>query len=190
MKLGIFGGTFNPIHSGHLLLAEMACDVLKLDRVLFIPTGTPPHKHVKGLLSGATRLKMVRLGIKGNPKFAASDIEIKRVGVSYTFDTIKVLKKKYAKARLYLIVGADMLTVRWKYWDAITRECSVVAARRPSMQRRSKKRIRWITMPQCDIASSQIQLRLREGKSIRYLVPEPVRSYISRNRLYRVRKTT
>ncbi len=214
LRVGIFGGTFNPIHLGHLLLAETAREALSLDRVLFIPVGQPPHKRVPGLLNGAARLRMVQLAIKDHPGFAASDLELQRTGPSYSIDTVTALTGALPEAKLFLLIGQDMLGVRWVAWNELTRLCRVVVARRsldsphallrnakqwgslgipprghprgaPQASRvRPQPEIRWLDMPLISIASLDIRARIAVGRSIRYLVPAPVERYIRRHRLY------
>ena len=120
MRIGIFGGTFNPIHLGHLLLAETARETIALDRVVFIPTYQPPHKRAKGLLPGETRLELIRCAIKDHPAFVASEIELERRATSYTIDTVKSLHAQLPQAKLFLLIGADMLAVRWFAWEELT----------------------------------------------------------------------
>jgi len=213
MRLGIFGGTFNPIHYGHLLLAETAREQLGLDRVVFIPANLPPHKRAAGLASSEARLELVRLAIREQPAFVASDIELERQAVSYTLETIKILRSQLPEAKLYLLIGQDMLSVRWMGWDEIKRLSTVVVARRPGaratrpfdaahgglprglaqgrgerakrVEPRREKGLRWLTMPQVEIASSDIRKRIKAGRSIRYLVPPAVERSIRDRRLYR-----
>jgi nicotinate-nucleotide adenylyltransferase len=186
MKLGILGGAFNPIHLGHLRLAETARESLQLERVLFIPSLQPPHKSDRGLLPGRLRLKLVQLAVRDHPAFIASDLELERPGVSYTVDTLKAIRRQLPKARLFLLVGQDMLAVRWHAWSEIKRLSTVVAARRPgSKVLRAQAGVAWLSMPQLDIASSDIRRRIREGLSIRYLVPGAVERYIRQHQLYR-----
>ena len=185
VRIGIFGGTFNPIHLGHLLLAEAAREALKLDRVLFIPTRQPPHKRVRDLPAGSDRLAVVQAAIQGHPAFVASDIELQRTGPSYSIDTVRVLRQQLPTAKLFLLVGEDMLGVRWLAWDELKRLCTIVAARRPHAASSSRRRgMTWLPMPQVDIASSDIRARLKAGRSIRYLVPPAVERYIRQHRLY------
>jgi nicotinate-nucleotide adenylyltransferase len=201
MRVGIFGGTFNPIHVGHLLLAETAREELSLDRVLFIPTGRPPHKRAPGLLDGVSRLRMVRLAIQDHPAFAASDIELKRPGPSYSIDTVAVLHRALPEAKLFLLIGQDMLAVRWVRWPELKRLCTLAAVRRHGARlpappqnfggakagrARMERGIRWLEMPAMDISSSNIRARLAAGRSIRYLVPPAVERYIRQHGLYRV----
>ena len=185
MRFGILGGTFNPIHWGHLLLAETARDVLALDRVLFIPARQPPHKSAKGLLPGPVRYEMVQLAIRDNPAFVASDIELQRDDVSYSLETVQILSKQLPSAKLFLLIGQDMLSVRWKGWAEITSLCTLVVAHRPGTAApRRQKGLKWLPMPQVEIASSDIRARLKAGRSIRYLVPSAVERYIRERQLY------
>jgi len=185
MRFGILGGTFNPIHWGHLLLAETARDVLSLDRVLFIPARQPPHKSAKGLLPGAVRYEMVQLAIRDHPAFVASDIELQRDDVSYSLETVQILSKQLPSAKLFLLIGQDMLSVRWKGWEEIASLCTLVVAHRPgAASPRRQKGLKWLPMPQVEIASSDIRARLKAGRSIRYLVPAAVERYIRQHNLY------
>ena len=185
MRLGIFGGTFNPIHLGHLLLAESARDALSLDRVVFIPNRQPPHKSPVGLLPGAVRLTLIQLAIRHHPAFVASDIELHRDGPSYTVETVKLLRKQAPGASLFLLVGEDMLAVRWHGWSELKRLCTIAVVKRPSSGRSKERGITRLEMPQVDISSAEIRARLAAGRSIRYLVPDPVARYIHQHRLYR-----
>ena len=186
MKIGIFGGTFNPIHLGHLLLAETARESLPLDRVLFIPTRQPPHKSARGLLPGSLRLKLIQLAIRDHPAFVASDIELQREGTSYSIDTVKLLRRRLPTAKLFLLIGEDMRSVRWLAWEELKRLCTVVVAHRPgSPPSRREAGLTWLAMPQVDIASAEIRRRLKTGRSIRYLVPAPVERYLQQHQVYR-----
>lgn len=186
MRLGIFGGTFNPIHWGHLVLAEAAREQLSLDRVLFIPTFRPPHKRAEALLSGQTRLTLIRLAIRGNPAFIACDLELRRRGISYAIETVRTLRAQCPRAALFLLIGADMAAVRWRAWDELTRLCTVIVAGRPGAAALARGRgLRRLSMPLLDVSSSQIRRRLQAGRSIQYLVPAAVERYIRQHRLYR-----
>ncbi|MBI3330759.1 MAG: nicotinate (nicotinamide) nucleotide adenylyltransferase [Candidatus Omnitrophica bacterium] len=184
-RIGIFGGTFNPIHLGHLLLAETAREALALDRVLFIPAHQPPHKRVRGLLPGPVRLKLIELATRDHPAFVASDIELARPGPSYSIETVRLLRQRLPDAKLFLLVGEDMLAARWLAWDELRRRCTIVAARRPGAPRPASVRgVTWLAMPQVGIASTDIRRRLAAGCSIRYLVPPAVERHILQHRLY------
>ena len=185
MRLGIFGGTFNPIHWGHLVLAESAREQLRLDRVLFVPAHRPPHKPAQGLLPGPVRLKLVQLAMTDNPAFVASDIELQRGGVSYSIDTVRMLKRELPTAKLFLLIGADMLAVRWRAWDGLKRLCTIAVVQRPGATPiRREPGLKWLTMPQIDISSSEVRRRLASGRSIRYLVPPAVERYLHQHHRY------
>ncbi len=193
MRLGILGGTFNPIHLGHLMLAECAREQCALDQVWFMPTAIPPHKPSRQLLDGAQRLALVRLAIRGHQAFRASDVELRLGGVSYTLRTVRLLRARDPRAEVWLIVGSDMLQVSWYGMEELRRLCTFVVAQRPERPRsrmiggvegRRLPGMRTITIPQVEISSSMIRARIRRGQSIRYLVPDAVRQSILRRRLY------
>ena len=186
MKVGILGGTFNPIHLGHLMLAETARESLGLDRVVFIPTGQPPHKAARNLLAGSVRLKLIQLAIRDHAAFIASDIELQRPGASYTIETVRTLRKQLPEATLFLLIGEDMLAVRWLAWDTLKRLCTIVVAHRPGTRAvRREPKLKRLEMPRLDISSSDIRARASVGRSIRYLVPPAVERYIRQHHLYR-----
>ena len=180
LRLGLFGGSFNPIHCGHLILAEQAREQLSLDSVFFIPTFQPPHKHPKDLLDAQYRLRLVKLAVAGNRAFTVSNLEIRRGGISYTLDTIEAVRKRHPDAELFLIVGQDMLSVRWRNWDRIKALCTVAVAARPGASPALEPVIIRIDMPEIGISSSDIRERIRQGRSIRYRVPATVESAIRR----------
>ncbi|MDD5679669.1 MAG: nicotinate-nucleotide adenylyltransferase [Candidatus Omnitrophica bacterium] len=185
LRIGILGGTFNPPHFGHLVLAQEALCQLKLNKVIFIPAFIPPHKKVekdKPLM----RYKMIALACKGNPAFRISTIELKRKAVSYSVDTLRAFKKRYGKkAELFFIIGSDSLSElkNWKNSRELLTLAHFVVAPRPQFSLR--KNIKAIEMPLIDISSSGIRNRIRKSLSIRYLVPEDVRKFIEKNRLYK-----
>lgn len=185
MRLGILGGTFNPIHVGHLLLAEAAREQCRLDAVWFIPTATPPHKPAHRLLDGKTRLALIRLAIQNHPAFHASNLELRVGGMSYTLRTVRELHARFPKAQLFLIIGSDMLAIPWYGLNELCRLCTFVVADRPGGGVRHRfPRMRTLSMPQLDISSSLIRAKLRRGQSIRYLVPDAVARSLTRARLY------
>lgn len=190
-RLGILGGTFDPIHYGHLAIAEEAAEVFALDRVLFIPAGMPPHK--RGERAGAAhRLRMVELAIAGNARFALSRVEIDRPGPSYTADTLRLLRADYPAAAFYLIMGADMALEfhAWRDPDGILAQAQVIAATRPGFDLAglaalpTAGRFHLMDAPGLYISSTDLRARLRAGRGIRYLLPEAVAEYIRRERLY------
>ena len=194
-KIGILGGSFDPIHFGHLLMAQSAKEVLKLDRVFFVPTFCSPFKTGYKMPSSEKRLAMVKAAIKGNEAFAIYNGELLRGGVSYTIDTLKELKKLYPQAKFFLLMGADNLKSfhRWKDTKGVLDLASLVILNRPGFDKSSERSRpvttkRWpyqkINMPAVDISSSDIRGRLKFKKSIWYLTPKNVIRYISRYRLY------
>ena len=191
MRLGLFGGTFNPIHLGHLLLAESAREQCRLDQVWFMPTATPPHKASRELLDGAARLSLIRLALRGHAAFRASDLELRQGGVSYTIHTLRAIAGRHPDAQLFLIVGSDLLGVRWYAAEEIRRLCTIVVAERarsggsPRGLLSAPGRTRRIVMPPIEISSSMIRARIRRGRSIRYMVPDAVATAIARRGWYR-----
>jgi nicotinate-nucleotide adenylyltransferase len=188
MRIGILGGTFNPIHIGHLILAEEAREKLGLDRIIFVPAYLPPHKDDADLAPAPLRMKMIKIAIKGNRNFSVSDIEIKRDGRSYTIDTLKEFKKLYPRDELYFIIGSDLLTYLkdWKDLGEIIKMVKFVAATRPGYPlEKIPAHISTIPIRAVDVSGFQIRRAIKEGKSFRYLVPEAVYKYIQQKRIYR-----
>jgi len=192
MKLGIFGGTFNPPHIGHLIVAEHVCDALRLDNIVFVPAATPPHKALDGIVAAAHRVEMLRRAIQGNPNFDISDIEIARGGVSFTVDTLQQLRDEHPSDEFFLLIGMDNLPEfpTWRSPERILELATVVVMTRPGFAANDvppdlKGRVRICPVPTIGIASSEIRARVKEGKSIRYLVADPVRDYIHHHNLYR-----
>lgn len=186
-KIGILGGTFNPVHTGHLLLAEGIREGLNLDSVLFIPSFMPPHKKSVKLASAKDRLALVRLAIKGNPYFKVSTIEIKRGGKSYSADTLEGLHKFFKNnAEFFFIIGSDNVSElkKWKSIDRLMKLCSIVTAVRPGYKIKFPK-VKVVDIPTLPVSSTDIRQLVNQGKTIKYLVPETVRKYILKNRLYR-----
>ena len=187
-RIGIFGGTFNPVHVGHLLIAQMAQEKFRLDRVVFVPSNLPPHKTIRQLATGRQRSHMTRLAIRDNPKFAISDYEIKKKGRSYTIDTLRHFHKVFPKGtKLYFIIGGDMFTDlhTWKDIDEILKIATFIVVNRPGYDTRNiGVQHLSMTMPGVDIASSYLRRWIAQGKSIKYLVPESVFRYIGKNKLY------
>ncbi|MGE5279282.1 MAG: nicotinate-nucleotide adenylyltransferase [Deltaproteobacteria bacterium] len=189
MKIGILGGTFDPIHYGHLILGEQVAGQLELDKVLFIPAHQPPHKEGHSILSARHRLRMVELAVRGNRRFSVSSIEIMRRGKSYTVDTLRAIKKTHPRARLFFICGSDLVSEipTWKNVAEIHRLATFVLAKRPGYGRRlSGRNYRKINVAQVDISSSFLRRLVRQGYSIRYLTPGSVVAYIKRHRLYKI----
>jgi nicotinate-nucleotide adenylyltransferase len=187
MRLGLLGGSFNPIHHGHLISATRAAEAVKLDRVLFIPAAVSPLKNGSDLAPASARWAMLRLALRDNRLFEACDLELRRGGVSYTVDTLRELRRR-TKASLFWIIGADAarLLPRWKSIDEVRRLAAFIILPRPgdSVPRKMPKD-RIVKAPLLEISSSEIRDRIRRGLSVRYLVPEPVERYLLRKGLYR-----
>jgi len=188
MKVGILGGTFNPIHIGHLILAEEAREKLKLDKIIFVPAYLPPHKDNSDIARAKERLSMLKLALKGNKCFSASDIEIKREGRSYTIDTIKEFKKVFPNDELYFIIGSDLLKYldEWKDLSDIIKLVKFIVATRPGYPlEKIPAYISTLPIRAVDISAFEVRSAISQGKSFRYLVPEKVFEYITRRKLYR-----
>ncbi len=188
MKIGLLGGTFNPIHYGHLILGEQVSGQLGLDRVIYVPSFMPPHKSNRDVISAFHRLKMLRLAVGDNKHFSVSDAEIKRRGKSYTIDTLREIKKQNPAAELFFLCGSDLVSElpSWKNIDEIFQLAKFVLAKRPGFGKRlSGKSFLKIHVAQVDISSSLLRALVRQGRSIRYLTPDSVVTYIEKHKLYR-----
>ena len=189
-KVGLFGGSFNPPHLGHLIAVEEVLSALNLDKILFIPTCMPPHKEAD--LSAEERYKMTGIAISGNPRFEISDIEMKRGGISYTADTLRELRDLFREVEFYLIMGADEFSEieNWREPEAVLTLSKVVVMGRPGCELGEVGKIyvgRFlkVDVPLIEISSSDIRVRVKEGRSIAYLVPPGVEEYIIEKGFYR-----
>ncbi len=198
MKVGIFGGTFNPIHNGHLLIAENAYDQFNLDRVVFLPTGKSPHKQDKTVLNGNIRCEMVASAIKDIPYFTYDRKEVDSEKVNYTFETLEYFHQLHSDWEMYFIMGADSLLYfdKWVKPEVILKHSTVLIAARDHVEQDGiRKRIQEITnnlggamdvilTPEFNVASRDIRTRVAKKESIRFLVPEDVRAMIMEEKLY------
>lgn len=198
-KVGIMGGTFNPVHNGHLLLAENAREAFALDEILFIPSGNSYMKDTASILGGGIRACMIELALEGNPYFSLSRVDLNREGPTYTCDTLAQLKRMCPDDQYYFIMGADnLLTMEsWKNPGLILQSCTVIAAVRGNgtesriesaaryLRARYHACINILPARYIDISSSEIRQRLKEHKSVRYMLPENVLKYIDEKGLYR-----
>ena len=198
-QLGILGGTFNPPHVGHLVMAQEALDQLGLDRVVLMPVSRPPHKEAADDPGPEARLELCRLAVAGDERLAVSALEIERGGASYTADTLRELHARQPEQELTFIVGGDMAASlpRWREPRAILELCTIGAAARDGVGRDevlerldrelpgASDRIRFFDMPRIDISSTLIRRRVAAGEPVRYLVPDAVAASIEREGLYR-----
>lgn len=201
MRLGLLGGTFDPIHFGHLLLAECCREQCRLDAVWFLPAAVPPHKQDRELTPAKDRIEMLELAIAGNPAFAVCRYETERGGVSYTVDTLAHLREEEPGRELFFLVGADML-LDLPHWRNAPRVCELalpVAVRRPglgaidfdclggiaSAERIDLMRRHQVEMPEIGVSGTDLRRRVSLGQGIRYRVPRAVEMYIEMHGLYR-----
>jgi len=203
-KIGLLGGSFNPIHTGHLLLAESARDQFELDRVIFIPTGNNPFKISQDDISREHRLKMVELAIEDNAQFEVMTHEIDQQGITYTIDTIEEIKKSFPEGDFYFITGADLMfeITLWKGAPELLKSVKFITTFRPGyshekldnriqeLQEIYEASIFKLYATEMDIASSDIRSRIKNGYSIRYLLPKAVEEYIYKEKLYLPNKET
>ncbi len=198
-KIGIMGGAFDPIHYGHLLIAENAAAQYDLDEVVFMPTGISPHKEKQHITDSVHRCEMTRLAIADNPRFSLSTLEIQTAGTDYTYRTLEKLKELYPDKELYFIMGGDSLREfeKWRNPDRILKAANLLAAIRDNVegeafqeQMNHLKRlfqtdgIYSLSTPNFTVSSRKIRSLVRQGQTIRYMVPEPVRIYILEHGLY------
>lgn len=197
-KVGIMGGSFDPIHLGHLVVANEVLNIYKLDEIIFVPTGDPPHK--KGLKAESFhRLLMVNMAVLSNDKFSVSDIEIKNPGKSYTLNTLRELKKLYPDTEFYFITGTDAVIdlPSWHEPEEVLKLCSFIAVSRPGISSEEVKNkineiqkkyggtIELLQVPMLQISSTNIRERFALGISAKYLLPQAVEQYIIKNELYK-----
>lgn len=200
-RIGVYGGTFNPIHLGHLITAEAVREEFNLHQVIFVVAATPPHKS-KGVIEAHHRFAMTSLAILNNPYFIISDIEMKREGFSYTIDTIRGLKEIYGEETdFFFIAGTDTIheLPNWKYINELLALCHFVGATRPDGSEvidsvidyfgdLGKQKIHRLHTPELEISSTDIRKRLFEGKSVKYMLPRSVIKYIKDHHIYGVTK--
>ena len=195
-RIGIFGGTFDPIHTGHLIMAENVKEQVHLDTVLFVPSGNPPLKDISGVSPAEIRAKMVRLAISSNSSFGISEVEMNAPAgeKTYTVNTLLKLREEYSaeQVKFYLIIGMDQLIDlhKWKDPGKLFMLSEVVVINRPGyliqqVENDYGRQCIYVPVPNIDISSTDIRFRIQEKRSIRYLVPELVEEYITKNQLYR-----
>ena len=198
MKIGIMGGTFDPIHLGHLATAESVREIFTLDEILFIPAARPPHKLGRNITDEHHRLEMTRLATQSNKFFRVSDMELKRTGLSYTLDTMNELHKTFGSStELFFIIGADSLAdlSKWHAARELVSKCHFIATTRPGIDAdfsevekffgaTAHEHIHRVATPGLEISSTDLRERVKLRRSIKYLVPEIVEEYICREKLY------
>ena len=194
MTLGVLGGTFDPVHIGHLLFAERAREQLGLERVLWVPAGNPWRKRARKVSAAEQRLEMVRLAIQGNGAFELCAIEMERSGPSYTGETLEALRRRYGNGEWILLLGGDALVdlPNWREPGKLLELATLAVVRRggqvlvelEALLPGLSKRVVWVDMPRIDISGTELRRRAAAGQSIRYAVPAEVEAYIRRERLY------
>lgn len=199
-RIAVMGGTFDPIHYGHLVTAEATRDKFELEKVIFVPTGTPPHKEYRKVSSRENRYLMTILATITNPYFEVSDIELKREGYTYTVDTLKKIMEIHGEdTQIYFITGADavMEILAWKNVEQVLNMCKIVSAYRPGydinqfrnkvfeIERIYKNKVYLIEVPALAISSTDIRYRIKNNRTIKYLLPEQVENYVLKKGLYR-----
>jgi nicotinate-nucleotide adenylyltransferase len=195
MRIGLMGGTFDPVHYGHLVIAEVAREEFALDRVLWLPAGDPPHKKNYRISGQEHRYAMALLATGGHERFEVSRWELERPGPSYSIDTISHFRSVWPEAELFFITGADAILeiLTWHRHQEVIRACQFIAVTRPGydlaqlhkrLPPEYTRRIAPLTAPGMDTSSTEVRRRVAAGKTIRYLVPEAVEAYIRKHRLY------
>lgn len=198
-RIGIMGGTFDPIHNGHLMLGRQACEEYQLDQIWFMPSGQPPHKKNHKVTDSKERLRMVELAVQSDPRFLCSDFEIQRPGNTYSAETLRLLKERYPEHQFFFIIGADSFyqIERWYHPEQVMEMVVLMVAGREysdadcSMEEQKNKledlygaRILFLHCPELDVSSSELRRMAEAGRSIEGLVPEPVLHYIRSCGLY------
>ena len=188
MRIGILGGTFDPVHNGHMYLAEKISKKLALDKLIFIPTYIPPHKKGAKVTQARHRYNMLKLAVTGNKIFKLSGMEIKRKGRSYSVETLRRLKRRYGrKAEFFFVTGSDSLREldRWKNLEEILKLCKFVVVERPGFEAKgSSKDLIYLKVTAKDISATEIRKRIKTGRHLSGLMPRAVERYIQRNKLY------
>jgi nicotinate-nucleotide adenylyltransferase len=184
-KIGIYGGTFDPIHHGHLILSRQACEEHKFDQLIFVPAALSPFKKQAAQASGESRLKMLRAAIQGQEDFVANDCELKRPPPSYSIDTVLQIRERDPNAELFWLIGADNVRSldKWHRFDPLEKLVQFIVLDRGCAEEATHKYP--VVHRNIDISSTEIRNRVASGRSIRYLVPQAVEEIIRREKLYR-----
>ncbi|MDT6980863.1 nicotinate-nucleotide adenylyltransferase [Levilactobacillus zymae] len=186
-RIGILGGTFNPPHLGHLVIADQVATQLGLDKVLFMPDAEPPHVDRKLTIPAADRVAMVKAAIADNPQFKLELTEVQRGGLSYSYDTMLQLTQQHPENQYYFIIGGDMVAYlpKWHRIDELVKLVQFVGVCRQGYAHESPYPVLWVDVPNIGISSTMVRQRVRNGQSVRYLVPTLVDLYIKEHLLYR-----
>lgn len=187
MRIGILGGTFDPVHLGHLIVADAAANALELDHVRLVPTCIQPFKADWEVSAPEHRLALLRAAVGEHPRLVVDDREIRRGGVSYTVDTVETLRHDFPQDQLFLLIGADAARdfPKWRASNRISEQCTVAVLSRPGAPEVVLAGAQAVTVPAIDISATQVRERIRQGRSIEFLVPPAVASYIHGRQLYR-----
>lgn len=187
-RVGILGGTFNPPHMGHLIIANEVLHALKLDEVRFMPNATPPHKKKDEQVSEAQRVKMVELAILGVPRMSVETIEIDRGGTSYSFDTMELLQQREPSTKFYFIIGGDQVEYlsKWYRIDEFVGKVQLVGVPRPNTLIETAYPIKTLDIPQIELSSTVVRNRLAKGETTKFLLPELVNDFIQKEKLYEI----
>lgn len=185
-RIGILGGTFNPPHTGHLIIANEVRQALELDEVRLMPTASPPHKSSPGDVTARQRLEMVRLAVEGLEGLSVSSFEVERGGVSFTYDTMKALTKSEPDNQFYFIIGGDMIDMlhTWHRIDDLMEMLTFVGVGRPGSKGSTNYHVKYVDIPQIDLSSTLLRNRIKTGGSVTLLTPCAVESYIRKVGLY------
>lgn len=191
-RTGILGGTFDPPHIGHLIIADQVLHQLRLDEIRFMPNHIPPHKEIKTDSAPEDRLKMLQLAVEGNKYFKIETIELKRKGTSYTYDTMVQLKKAEPDTEFFFIIGGDMIDdlPNWHKIDELVKLVKFVGVDRPFYKGKTDYPVHMIDIPLIHVSSTMIRKKIAAGQSVKYLLPDPVITFIEENHLYGARKST
>ncbi|MBL6008108.1 MULTISPECIES: nicotinate-nucleotide adenylyltransferase [Bacillus] len=185
-KIGIFGGTFDPPHNGHLLMANEVLYQAELDEIWFMPNQIPPHKQDEDYTDSTHRVEMLKLAIQSNPSFKLQLAEMEREGPSYTFDTVSLLKQRYPNDQLFFIIGADMIEYlpKWYKLDELLNLIQFIGVKRPGFLVETPYPLLFADVPEFEVSSTMIRERFKSKKPTDYLIPDKVKKYVEENGLY------
>lgn len=198
MRIGILGGTFDPVHYGHLLMAETCREQLQLTEVRLMPAGSPPHKPDQKITDGHARADMLALAVSGYPELVVDRRELRRTGPSYTVDTLREIREQFSDAEVFLLIGADSLKdlATWREPETILELSTVVAVNRPGQPELTHQqavdwvgedfasKVQLLSMPGTDLSATELRQRVKDGKSLRFMTPRAVEAFIEQHNIY------